>query len=68
MQYITQSTASDIGTLTISYIPRTAVNAIVQLYGIPTDRGITLDREYITMKAGSAAETLTATVTPARWM
>lgn len=67
LQYITQSTASDTGTLTISYIPRTAANAVVQLYGIPTDRGITLDREYITMKAGSVGETLTATVTPARW-
>lgn len=67
LQYITQSTANDTGTLTLSYIPRTDVNAIVQLYGIPTDRGITLDRDYVTMKTGAASESLTATVTPAQW-
>lgn len=67
LMYITQATADDTGALTLSYIPRQDVAAIVQLYGIPTDRGITLDREYVTMKAGAASELLTATVTPAQW-
>lgn len=67
LMYITQATADDTGALTLSYIPRQDVAAIVQLYGIPTDRGITLDREYVTMKAGAAPELLAATVTPAQW-
>lgn len=67
LMYITQATANDTGALTLSYIPRQDVTAVVQLYGIPTNRGITLDREYVTMKAGAASQLLTATVTPAQW-
>lgn len=67
LMYITQATANNTGALTLNYIPRQDVTAVVQLYGIPTDRGITLDREYVTMKAGAASEHLTATVTPAQW-
>lgn len=67
LMYIDQATANDSGALTLSYIPRQDVTAIIQLYGIPTDRGITLDREYVTMRADAASERLTATVTPAQW-
>ena len=65
--YIDQDNAAADGTLSFTYIPREDVSATVQLYGIPAGREITLDREYITMEAGSPVQKVTASVTPVEW-
>jgi len=67
LQYIDQGTAAADGSLRFSYIPREDVSAVVQVYGVPAQREITLDRDYITMEAGSGTEMLTASVTPESW-
>lgn len=43
LEYIAQGTADGKGSLSFRYIPREDVSAIVQLYGLPTQRYITLD-------------------------
>ncbi len=65
--YIAQDNAAADGTLTLSYIPRTETpSAAVTLYGVPHERYITLDREYMAMQVGESA-VLSAEVTPAKW-
>ncbi len=65
--YIAQDNAAADGTLTLSYIPRTETpSAAVTLYGVPHERYITLDREYMAMQIGESA-VLSAEVTPAEW-
>ena len=65
--YIDQDNAAADGTLSFTYIPRQDVSAQVRLCGIPAGRTVTLDREYLTMEAGTAAQKLTAAVTPEEW-
>jgi hypothetical protein len=66
--YIAQDNAAADGTLTLSYIPRTDTpSAMVTLYGVPHDRYITLECEYITMKRGDSAVSVAAAVMPEEW-
>lgn len=67
LQYIEQAAASAEGKVRFTYIPRTDVSAIPQLYGISAQREIKLDREYLTMPLDALSEPLTATVTPEEW-
>lgn len=67
LQYIEQTAASAEGKVRFTYIPRTDVSAIPQLYGISAQREIKLDREYLTMPLDALSEPLTATVTPEEW-
>lgn len=67
LMYIAQDQADSKGSLSFRYIPRKDVSAIVQLYGLPAERYITLDREYLAMQAGAKAEELTASVVPESW-
>lgn len=67
LQYIEQAAASAEGKVRFTYIPRTDVSAIPQLYGISAQREIKLDREYLTMALDALSEPLTATVTPEEW-
>ena len=67
LQYIEQAAASAEGKVQFTYIPRTDVSAIPQLYGISAQREIKLDREYLTMPLDALSEPLTATVTPEEW-
>ncbi len=67
LEYIAQGTADSKGSLSFRYIPREDVSAIVQLYGLPTQRYITLDQEYLTLQAGTAPVTLQAKVEPENW-
>lgn len=67
LQYIEQSTADGNGKVSFTYIPRTDVSAITQLYGISAQRAITLDREYLSIPMGSLSEPIRATVDPEEW-
>ena len=67
LQYIEQSTADGNGKVSFTYIPRTDVSAITQLYGISAQRSITLDREYLSIPMGSLSEPIRATVDPEEW-
>ena len=67
LQYIEQSAADGNGSVSFTYIPRTEVSAITQLYGISAQRKITLDREYLTIPMGSLSEPIQATVDPEEW-
>lgn len=67
LQYIEQSTADGNGKASFTYIPRTDVSAITQLYGISAQRAITLDREYLSIPMGSLSEPIRATVDPEEW-
>ncbi len=67
LMYIDQDNAASDGSLRFTYTPRENVNAIVQLYGIPADRKITLDREYLTMAQGDGPQKVSAVVTPQEW-
>lgn len=67
LQYIEQSAADGNGSVSFTYIPRTDVSAITQLYGISAQRKITLDREYLTIPMGSLSEPIQATVDPEEW-
>ena len=67
LQYIEQSTADGNGKVSFTYIPRTEVSAITQLYGISAQRAITLDREYLSIPMGSLSEPIRATVDPEEW-
>lgn len=67
LEYIAQGTADSKGSLSFRYIPREDVSTIVQLYGLPTQRYITLDQEYLTLQAGTAPVTLQAKVEPENW-
>lgn len=67
LQYIEQAAASAEGKVRFTYIPRTDVSAIPQLYGISAQREIKLDREYLTIPLDALSEPLTATVTPEEW-
>ena len=67
LQYIEQAAASAEGKVRFTYIPRTDVSAIPQLYGISAQREIKLDRAYLTMPLDALSEPLTAMVTPEEW-
>lgn len=67
LQYIEQSAADGNGSVSFTYIPRTEVSAITQLYGISAQRKITLDQEYLTIPMGSLSEPIQATVDPEEW-
>ena len=67
LQYIEQSTADGNGKVSFTYIPRTDVSAITQLYGISAQRAITLDREYLSIPMGSLSEPIRATIDPEEW-
>ena len=67
LQYIEQSTADGNGKVSFTYIPRTDVSAITQLYGISAQRAITLDREYLSIPMGSLSEPIRAAVDPEEW-
>lgn len=66
LQYIAQSASWD-GTLSFRYVPRQNVAAVVQLYGLSSQREVTLDREYLTMEPQGQAQQLTAKVIPEGW-
>lgn len=67
LQYIEQATADANGAAQFTYIPRTDVTALTQLYGISAQRSLTLDREYLALTAGALPEQLTADLTPPEW-
>lgn len=67
LQYIEQSAADGNGSVSFTYIPRTEVSAITQLYGISAQRSITLNREYLAITMGSLSEPIQATVDPEEW-
>lgn len=67
LQYIEQATADANGAVQFTYIPRTDVTALTQLYGISAQRSLTLDREYLALTAGALPEQLTADLTPPEW-
>ena len=67
LQYIEQATADANGAVQFTYIPRTDVTALTQLYGISAQRSLTLDREYLALTAGTLPEQLTADLTPPEW-
>lgn len=66
LQYIAQAVSLD-GTLRFHYVPRENVAAVVQLYGLSSQREVTLDREYLFLEPQGQAQQLTAKVIPEGW-